>query len=591
MFKTSILGILILPLIAILICSGYLQAVRQNPEPDLPVPADQSSATETEEAQTAQPDSSPDAVQPAVIDISAEPGDRIRLADVIPPEYARDAGISYRSSDESVAVIDDSGFLVAVRPGEATVAAANTEKPLSVRVAVSAPPGFQLEADYCRLAPGETARMEYRTTGGVAGVPAWTSSCDAVVAAREDGTLSAAAEGTAWVSATLGEFKDSMAVWVTDSCPYPPLGEVPEPRFVEDAGVFRNPEAENTGEATLFLTGDLMALSAQQQAARIGETYNFNSSFELVRPIFAQGDFVMGNLETCLSYSNPYTAQVKTVQGNPNCNAPATFLDALRYAGYDAVATANNHCGDAGFTGVCETLQMLDSYQLAHTGTFSRSRQPRFLMAEVNGIRIAFLSYTEIINTKGGNLAISEEDQTLVFNRYTEERLISDIAAARQAGAEYIVVYNHWGSENTHAVTDGQREHAQQMADAGVDFIAGSHSHCLQPAALITAADGRQVPCIFSMGNFVSSMGRDINNDTVMLKLDLKRENGEIVLAQAGYIPCRVFPEYEGGHHVIVPVSAELNGGRDTAALAAAGKRISEVMGGNVVFTEIASLP
>ena len=559
--------------------------------PSLPSPSVSPSELSMQQvsAATAAPSLQPTPAPPAVVPVEAISGEQISLAEVIPPALKGAGTLSYQSSNESVVMIDGNGLMTVTGPGQASVSVLGGAQPLSVRVTASEPPSMRISADYCQLKPGETAQIGCLTTGAVSGAPLWTSSNEAVVTVTGNGVLTGVSDGAAWVSAAVDGYTDRIAVWVTEHEPSPPLSEPDAPRFINDAGIYRNPSSQAKDEVSILLTGDLMALSSQQRAAKQGDTYNYNSSFNLVRPIFAQSDFVIGNLETCLSYSNPYTVQTKTVQGNPNCNAQATYLDALRYAGYDAVVTANNHCGDAGSIGAYETLQLLDAYQIAHTGTFSRAEQPRFTLADVSGIRVAFLSYTEIINTKSNTLAVPDEDQQLIFNRYSEERLREDIAAAKEAGAEFIVAYNHWGQENTQTVTEKQKEHAQQLADAGVDFIAGSHSHCLQPPAMITAADGRQVPCIFSLGNFVSSMGRDINNDTVILKLDLRRmEDGHIGIDQIGYIPCRVCPEYEGGHHVIVPVSNELNGGGQARFLDSAERRIDKVMD-NGVFAKITS--
>lgn len=82
-----------------------------------------------------------------------------------------------------------------------------------------------------------------------------------------------------------------------------------------------------------------------------------------------------------------------------------------------------------------------------------------------------------------------------MINTYSKERIAEDIAAARAAGAELIVAYNHWGAEHTHQPTPKVVTHAQEMADAGVDIIIGSHSHAVQPVVWLTAADGRQVLC------------------------------------------------------------------------------------------------
>ena len=92
------------------------------------------------------------------------------------------------------------------------------------------------------------------------------------------------------------------------------------------------------------------------------------------------------------------------------------------------------------------------------------------------------------------------------------------------------------------------------------------------------------------MGNFVSGMGREINNDTIILKLDLVRSGGQTELQNVGYIPCKVFVEYGDGHHVIIPTSAALNGGKSSSSLSAAHDRIAKVMKGEDVFAEIREL-
>lgn len=149
----------------------------------------------------------------------------------------------------------------------------------------------------------------------------------------------------------------------------------------------------------------------------------------------------------------------------------------------------------------------------------------------------------------------------------------------KAAGAEFIIAYMHWGTENTHTINAKQKQQAQEVADAGVDLIAGSHPHCLQSAETLTATDGREVFCIYSLGNFVSSMGRTINNDTIILNATLKREGEKVVLADTGYIGCRVIGSYDGGNYVVVPNREGLNGGIRTSALDASAQRIAEVMG------------
>ncbi|MBQ7982645.1 MAG: CapA family protein, partial [Clostridia bacterium] len=44
----------------------------------------------------------------------------------------------------------------------------------------------------------------------------------------------------------------------------------------------------------------------------------------------------------------------------------------------------------------------------------------------------------------------------------------------------------------------------------GADLILGHHSHTLQPIEYVTASDGRQVLCTYSLGNLLSGMARPV---------------------------------------------------------------------------------
>ena len=60
-----------------------------------------------------------------------------------------------------------------------------------------------------------------------------------------------------------------------------------------------------------------------------------------------------------------------------------------------------------------------------------------------------------------------------------------------------MIVYIHWGTENTTEIDWAQRDQAKMIAEAGADLIVGDHPHCLQPLAYVN-----DVPVIYSLGNF-----------------------------------------------------------------------------------------
>lgn len=310
----------------------------------------------------------------------------------------------------------------------------------------------------------------------------------------------------------------------------------------------------SSATASMMFVGDLMCLSMQQRGAlsqaNSGLEYDFRPSFEYVRYILNKADCAVGNLETVLSPSSPYSTQLYQFEnGMPNLNAPPLYLMGVKYAGFDALVMANNHCLDAGVLGIEETLTAVENYGFKHTGLFRSESEKRFVMLNVKGIKVALLSYSEFFNYRESLVA----DRPYMINKYSEEKVRRDVASAKAAGAELVVAYNHWGAENTHEPTWAVRQHAQQMANAGVDVIIGSHSHAVQPSVWLTASDGRKVLCVYSMGNFISSMDGQMANDTFITEIRIKRENGRVKVAEEYYYPVKVFTSLEGKWFVGVP--------------------------------------
>ena len=92
---------------------------------------------------------------------------------------------------------------------------------------------------------------------------------------------------------------------------------------------------------------------------------------------------------------------------------------------------------------------------------------------------------------------------------YLDERdVIEAQIDALRPNCDVLVVSCHWGVEGSHTVTDGQRDTAQWLADAGVDLIVGTHPHVTQTAEWLTAADGRAVLCGVFPGQFSSARRR-----------------------------------------------------------------------------------
>ncbi len=351
--------------------------------------------------------------------------------------------------------------------------------------------------------------------------------------------------------------------------PSPSPSPLPTPTITPAPTPTPTPTLPPPSKANILAVGDLLCLGAQLSDAHVGKEYIFDQCFAQIKPIISSADLALGNLETLIAQDYPYTATKKyeeitvtptegppyttmvSVGGSPILNAPESYLRAVMDSGFDVFATANNHAFDRGANGVLQTMQKLNEYGAKHTGSYTLPDDKKPLIVTVNGINIGVVSFTDISNKKPSG------DSAFMLDRYNEEQLAASIAAAKSAGADFIAVYIHWGNENTHKVTSRQKKMAQFIADSGADIILGSHAHCTQPFASIETERG-PVPVIYSMGNFIGSMGRTINKDSVIVSFVLEKDNatGETKLLELTYIPT-LCANTADGNYVVLP--ADLN--------------------------------
>lgn len=213
-------------------------------------------------------------------------------------------------------------------------------------------------------------------------------------------------------------------------------------------------------------------------------------------PLFQGVDLAFGNLET----------PVAPTTGRPGVpfqfNAPAALPAALRASGFTVLSTANNHAFDQGPRGVRETLDRLRSEQLVAVGSGEdRARAETLQIVERQGLKVAFLGFTDIFNIDLNRRATEPWVRPL--------DLEPALAAVREARsrADLVVVSVHWGNEYQHRPTKRQRDIAKQLVEAGCDLLLGHHPHVLQPAELIEAG-GRKALVAYSLGNFISNQDR-----------------------------------------------------------------------------------
>ena len=281
----------------------------------------------------------------------------------------------------------------------------------------------------------------------------------------------------------------------------------------------------------IIFTGDLMCSSWHQRKASLYD-YDFTPGLAKVKERFAGADHVIGNLETVTYDSAPYEwEQLRTSSGGPNCNSPSTYLDALKNTGFDVLITANNHNCDCGAEGLKETISLIKRKGMTNCGTYFDN--PIYIYSA--GIKVAVIALTMISN--GLDRAVDDSADGLKTGRYTDDNAKKLIKTAKDSGAEYIVMYMHWGNMNSYSVTPAQQKAAQLMADNGADLIVGTHPHLVQKTEYLTSVNGKRVPCAYSLGNFMTTMKEMTGSrDSAALVVDLTR-NDDAIVSSVSYIP------------------------------------------------------
>ena len=388
---------------------------------------------------------------------------------------------------------------------------------------------------------------------GEAGGAAWSSDNEAVARVSSDGVVEAVAEGECVLTCedSVSGMQCQTRIVVDRKAPEP-LSEITS-RYEPDpeTGIWKNKDAEVTNEAVITMVGDMMCGQKQMNAQKTETGWDFRDSFEFVRDRFMESDLAVGNLETLLAAGWPYMADEVYINNFNNCNAPATYLDAVKYGGLDAVVLANNHNCDGGPRALKDTIEQVRKYRFASTGAFTSADEKRYFIADVNGIRVGFLAYmSKFTGFNGKEKEWDKADQDTMLNIFTPEKAKKDIEACRAGGAEFVITYMHWGLKNFKTVSDRQKQEAGDAANAGADMIIGSNPHVLQPFEVLTDDTGRKVPCYFSLGNFQSIMNQvPGNRESLIVRIKLRKdESGRVILAENDYLPCNTFTTLEGCH-------------------------------------------
>jgi len=258
-----------------------------------------------------------------------------------------------------------------------------------------------------------------------------------------------------------------------------------QPQPAASVVVAPQPEPPEIVRTRISAVGDIML---DGKARPYLQRYGYDHAFAQVRPLFADSDLVIGNLEGTLT-----TASAPLVEKEFLFRSPAQpVASALARAGIGAVSLANNHALDYGLAGLRDTIAALGDAGVEYFGageTLEDARTPA--VVDTGSAKIGMLGYS---NTFPEEFWAGELRGGTAFGH--EAQLRADVAALVQH-VDIVVVSFHWGRESTTELRPYQPLLTRAAIDAGADLIIGHHPHVLQEIERY-----RDGVILYSLGNF-----------------------------------------------------------------------------------------
>lgn len=261
-------------------------------------------------------------------------------------------------------------------------------------------------------------------------------------------------------------------------------------------------QSQDVKMARLFFAGDVLPhINFDNYARNYGSgEYNYDRPFEKLKDYVAKSDYFMVNCEFT-------THPDLEPSGYPTFNSNEDIFRALSDIGVDVITTANNHCMDTGLDGLDYTIEAINKAGIENVGTQKNSTDKNYLIKDINGIKVGILAYAEQLN--GFEYLLDSADKLAKVNMIDSVLIRRDISNAIRDGAEFIIIYPHWGVEYQSYPEEYQIELAHDMIDWGADMVIGNHPHVIQPREEYEAKDGRKGIIYYSLGNLVSNQNHN----------------------------------------------------------------------------------
>lgn len=295
------------------------------------------------------------------------------------------------------------------------------------------------------------------------------------------------------------------------------------------------PPADSISTITINLVGDLMCHLPQTNNAKLSNgEFDFNPSFEYIKPYLQDADITIGNLETTFAgTTQPYA-------GYPAFNSPDEYCTAIKNAGFDFLVTANNHSMDTRESGLLRTIEVIKKHGLGYAGTYlNQQDHDSIRIVKIKGVKLGILNYTY-----GTNGSYPSSDHKYMLNVIDSAGIVDAVKTAKIKGADIVLVFYHMGLENITEPTQAQKDAVRFALEAGASLVIGAHPHMIGPTQKVYSKTIHDTAFVaYSLGNFLSNQYWRYTDAGVILKLTVQKNYTKKTCSfkDANYLPTWVY--------------------------------------------------
>ena len=258
--------------------------------------------------------------------------------------------------------------------------------------------------------------------------------------------------------------------------------------------------------AKILITGDLCPI---YRVENLFEEEKYSEVLGDVRHIIADCDYAITNLEAPICKGN----EVAILKSGPNLKTSDKVIGALKYAGFDMVALANNHLYDYGSDAVLNTLEVLDTNNIDFVGAGRNIEDARnFYIKTINNRKIAIINFCENEWSIATEKSAGSNPLDVISNFYQIKR------AKEQADSVLVII--HGGHEGYQLPSPRMKEMYRFLVDVGADAVINHHQHCFSGYEIYN-----KKPIFYGLGNFCFdslSFRNNIWNQGFFVVLDIE---------------------------------------------------------------------